>query len=193
MSDASEVKEAIASIAATFSDWLPANGPLTFDSVKWTPHLVAANPDRVLHVHLSDSMPRHVSRRLRAAALTHIVYVALTIEALYDEAVLRVLSDIDAEVIVLGAKSSQLEGCYFLSALADRGVPVALGLRRDLAIASWARRTAGSNFQKGRHFEGLLAFLLSQVSDFKIFERNFRAATDEIDIVVQLDGLSSSC
>jgi hypothetical protein len=46
---------------------------------------------------------------------------------------------------------------------------------------------------RGRRFEGLLAFLLSQVADFRVKERNLRGATDEVDIVVQIDNQSARC
>jgi hypothetical protein len=38
-----------------------------------------------------------------------------------------------------------------------------------------------------------VAFLLGQVADFRIFQRNFRTETGEIDIVLQIDNYSSRC
>jgi hypothetical protein len=44
-----------------------------------------------------------------------------------------------------------------------------------------------SGRREGRRFEVLLAYLLSQVTDFRVVERNLRTATQELDIVLQID------
>ena len=108
-----------------------------------------------------------------------------------NEDVLRVLADVDADVLVID-EETKVRSAYYLAALADNSVPVPPGLRRELALRCWAQRRENTNFQKGRHFEGLLAFLLSQVTGFRIFDRNFNGATDEIDVVVRVDAFSDA-
>src|SRR5207244_881948 len=39
--------------------------------------------------------------------------------------------------------------------------------------------------QRGRRYEAAVAFLLSQVDDFDVVERNLRTETEELDAVVQ--------
>src|SRR5262249_55962173 len=152
--------------------------PLTVGGRRWLPSLVREKVSGVLYVHVSTSMPRYIARRLRWAAVDHRIYVALTIEALYDEDILKILSDVDAEVIVV-EEDSEIRSAYYLAALADNSIPISPDLRRQLASRCWAQRRQGTSFQKGRNFEGLLAFLLSQVTGFRIFSRNFNGETDE--------------
>jgi Holliday junction resolvase-like predicted endonuclease len=190
--DATIVDEIVARIEESGQHWKRPSEPLSVDGRSWLPYLVSDRAAAVLHVHISAIMPRYVVTRLRAAAASYRVYVALTIEALYDEEVLEILREVDAEVVVVGEDSIP-KSAYYLAALADNSVPVELELRRKLALDCWSRRRAGSNFDKGRHFEGLLAFMLSSVNGFRIFARNFNGETDEIDIVVRVDSISDAC
>src|ERR1035437_1860880 len=189
--DASATAAAVARITAELTGWSIPSSPIDCHGKWWTPHLVGDG--RALHVHLADSLPRWVAARLKAASADRSVCVALKIESLYDEELLRLLGDVNAELFVLDGSRSKSRPAHYLAAVADESVPVSLGLRHDLATVEWGRRREGSNYEKGQQFEGLLAFLLSQVHGFKIFERNYRAATDEIDIVVQVDSMTSRC
>jgi hypothetical protein len=62
-----------------------------------------------------------------------------------------------------------------------------MATRRKIARAVFAdvKRRAGTAFVRGRRFEGLICFLLSQTEDFRVVEHNIRTATEEIDAVVQ--------
>lgn len=190
--DASLVDDIVTLIQSSSGDWKRPSEPLTLGSRRWLPDLVTANGRSVLHVHVSTSIPRYIARRLQGAAADYMIYVALRIESLYDEDVLRILAEVDAEVLVI-EDESKIGTAYYLAALADNSVPVAPALRRELTQRCWARRREGTSFQKGRHFEGLLAFLLSQVTGFRIFSRNFNGATDEIDIVLRVDAFTDAC
>jgi hypothetical protein len=77
--------------------------------------------------------------------------------------------------------------------LADESVPVPPGVRRELAQNAWNERDEGTNYEKGRRLEALLAFLLGQVDDFIVKDRSFRGETDEIDIVLQIGKFTSRC
>ena len=193
MHDAKMVDEIVEWVKSTNRKWIVPAEPLTVGSKTWKPYLVREDRSAVLHVHVSATMPRWIRRRLEAAARNHRVYVALTLEGLYDEELLKMLSDIDADVFVFGDGADAKQPAYFLAALADRSIPVSETLGRELATRCWVQRREGSNYDKGRHFEGLLAFLLSRVSGFRIYERNFNAETDEIDIVVRVDAFSQAC
>jgi len=179
-------------INAKSRDWAAPTEPLTVGMQSWTPNLVRKNAPGVLHVHVAATMLVNIRRRLLEASAGSRVYVALTMEGLYDEEVLNVLCEVDAYVIVFGDDSDG-KAAYYLAALADRGIPVEPTLRRELALRCWAKRTEGSNFERGRHFEGLLAFMLSHVRGFRIFSRNFNGVSDEIDIVVRVDAFSDAC
>ena len=190
--DASIVDKIVARIEDSSSEWKKPTSPLTVGGRRWLPSLIREKVSGVLYVHVSASMPRYIARRLRWAAIDYRIYIALSIEALYDEGILRILSDANADVIVVG-EDSELKPAYYLAALADNSIPISPDLRRELASRCWAQRREGTSFQKGRNFEGLLAFLLSQVTGFRIFGRNFNGATDEIDIIVRVDAFSNAC
>jgi Holliday junction resolvase-like predicted endonuclease len=190
--DASIVEDVVTRIEEGSKEWARPSMALTVDGRRWLPHLVMTDGPGVLYVHVSSSIPRYIARRLRGASEEHRIYIALRIEALYDEDVLRILADVDAEVLVIEGES-KIGSAYYLAALADNSIPVTPELRRELTSRCWAQRRVGTSFQKGRHFEGLLAFLLSQVTGFRIFDRNFNGATDEIDIIVRVDAFTDAC
>lgn len=186
--NALEVDRIVPLIKKLDNQWLP---PVRIDSAKWVPHL--SRPDRnwALHVHLSDGCPRYIRRRLVAAAEAgHLVHVALPLEALYDSEVLEVLGEADASVYVVDVGGQPTPRRHFLAAMADLSVPVEPLLRRKLASAVWNRRADGTPNQQGRRLEALIAFLLAQAADLSIYERNFRSATGEIDIVLRVDNFS---
>lgn len=188
--DADQVEAVANELEETLEGWSRPTSSIAVDGFSWMPHLV--RDGGVLHVHMAESMPRYIRKRLIAAAAKGMkVSVALPMESLYDPEVLRVLAATDANVVVLD--EGEISEDHHLTQLADRGIPVDIAMRQELALASWSRRGQGNNVQKGRRLEGLLAFLLSQVDGFRVFERNLRAETDEIDIVVQVDSLTGYC
>ena len=109
--------------------------------------------------------------------------------------IIELLVSIDANVIVLDDYdvSRQLESRPLLTALADIEVPVSPELRRNIAKTVLERIENGSPQQKGRRLESLLAFTFSQVGDLKVVERNYRNETEEIDLVLQVNKISSRC
>jgi Holliday junction resolvase-like predicted endonuclease len=191
MHDAKMVDEIVEWVRSTNPKWTEPAESIRLESTSWKPYLVREDRHAVLHVHVSATMPRWIRRRLEEAARYHRVYVALTIEGLYDEEMLKVLSDIDADVFVFDGGSDS-KPAYYLAALADRSIPVRQPLSRNLMTRCWEHRRVGSNYDKGRHFEGLLAFMLSRVNGFRIYDRNFNAETDEIDIVVRVTAFTEA-
>src|SRR6266511_257246 len=85
--DARSADEIAQRIIARDNKWRVPLEPLDLGGTRWTPHLVADGPPRALHIHLSETLPSYVARRLVAAAASHRVYVALFLETLYDDAV----------------------------------------------------------------------------------------------------------
>lgn len=187
-----DVADVIDRITTRHSHWAPAPDHLQLGpGLRWQPDLIAHDPPRVLHVLTSQGMPRYLRRRLLAASTTHEVFVALPFEALYTADVLTTLAELDAYVHIVDDADERPR--HYLAAMADLGVAVGKDLRTSLAAEAWRRRGDGTSHQRGRRLEALLAFLLSQIADFRIFQRNFRNASQEIDIVIQVDNASDKC
>ncbi len=165
------------------------NVALDLKTKRWVPSAVSESKKRVLHVCLTGAIPRHIALRMVEASERGLhLTVALTIDALYSPEVLRVLAQVDADVFVLrdyGPKASNSR--HFLAAMADLGVPADPDTRIQISQAVFSRIGTGTKQQKGRRFEALLAFLLEQITDFRVVERNLRTATQELDIVLQID------
>lgn len=178
------------------SDWSESGEAIRSEQgMAWRPSLVGADdPDLVLHVHIAEELRPHMRARLAMAQqMGCSVVVALRLDALYESDTVRFLGAIDAEVIVVEPGGSPSERAHILTALADCAVAVDYRTRTAIAKKAWDLRSEGTNFEKGRRFEGLLAFLLQQVADFRVVERNLRGSTDEVDLVLQVDNWSSRC
>lgn len=170
--------------------WSPAE-PIALGAIRWTPHLVNERKKWVLHIHLGECLPNYVARRLRAAIETgYRVNIALYTEALYQSETLELLAEIDAYTYIIDDPSKPKDRRHYLAAMADLEIPAKPTLRKQLGLIAWNKLAEGTANDKGRRLEALLAFILSQVNDFKIFSRNYRNKTQEIDIVVQVVRLS---
>lgn len=185
------VADVTAAIRGADSRWTDGEVLDLPNGKRWTPHL--ARDGWVLHVHLSEQLPGYMKRRLQAAGESSRIAVALSFEALYDADLLRLLARLDAYVYVIEDPRGDHRIRHYLAAIADLSVPVAPQLRCDLALIAWALRSEGTAQQRGQRLEALLAFVLSQVDGFKIFRRNFRTETAEIDIVLQVDNATTRC
>lgn len=170
-----------------------SNIGLDLKTKRWVPSAVTESRRRILHVCLTGSIPRHIASRMTEAYECDFqLFVALTIDALYSPEVLELLVDVDADVIVLqDCRPKDLSPRHFLAAMADLGVPSDPITRTQICKPVYDRIGSGSNQQKGRRFEALLAYLLSQITDFRVVERNLRTATQELDVVLQIDHHSS--
>lgn len=181
----------------TSSQWSEADEVVTDGSISWRPVLRDVHDsDLLLHVHLASELRSYLRDRLAmATSVGKRVVVALPLEALYESDIVEFLGDIDADVIVIDPADHvpSPKSSHLLTALSDNSVAVNHATRTVIASKAWQRRTEGTNHEKGRRFEGLLAFLLHQVGDFRVVERNLRAATEEIDLVIQIDNWSARC
>lgn len=193
--NASDIDDEVAKICSldTKSDWR-SGGELDLPPKKWRPSALSADGSRLLYVCIQSEFPQFVIDRLRLAKERTLgVTLGLTIASLYSLPTLKVLAEVDADVMVLDDydEKRRYEPRHFLAAIADIGAPVAPKVRQLIGRKSWMTIHDGTNFEKGRRLESLLAFLFSQVRDLKVVERNFRSETEEIDLVLQIDNFSS--
>lgn len=189
------VDEVIERYAARDRKWRLPDEPLRLGSgtVAWRPSLVSQDGSSVAYVQVTDKLRPFIERRLLAASADGLqVHVIVELSCLYNSKTLSVLESIDAVVDVID--DERVDGkSHVLAVMADLGVPVNREVRQSLARSSWARRVAGSAWVRGRRLEALLSFLLSQVVDFRVVERNYRTATEEVDVVIQIDNYSNRC
>lgn len=176
-----------------FKDWQSAQ-TLNLAGKNWRPHAVSADGSEVLHVSLQGPIPRFVIDRLQRAAAKDVKgVVALSVATLYQPEVVTELAAIDTEVLVLDdyREERRLTRRHILAAVADIEVPIAPDRRQQIGEDVWSRISQGTAHQKGRRLEALLAFLFSQIDDLRVVERNFRGASDEVDLVLQVDNHSN--
>jgi hypothetical protein len=170
--------------------WSPPGDSLTFGNLGWRPHLVRVSPGRraFLHVQLTDVLRPYLVERLRAAhADGWEIHLVLDVGSLHAPAFLDGLVGIDVS-IHLARDDGLLEHARdLLVILGERAIPLPPWLRVKIAQSAWERRRDGSKQVRGRRLEGLLAFLFGQVRGLRLAELNFRSATEEIDLVLQID------
>jgi hypothetical protein len=140
-----------------------------------------------LHIHVADRLRGYATRRFAAAFEAGIsVHVATTLGRLYDAELLEQLAQADAQVHLIDGSVPVKKAVRVLALLADLQIRVPVELRTALGRQGWDMSCRdGTPDQKGKRFEALVAFLLSQVDGFWIFERNYRTDTEEIDAVIQ--------
>jgi hypothetical protein len=158
----------------------------------WRPDLVRADNSALLHVHVADHLRTYAIKRFEWAVEAGVeVHVATTLNRLYDPTLLKQLAAADALVHVINGSTDLAKGERLLGVLADEEIRVPASLRTELARYGLEFSAAdGSSHQKGRRFEALVAFLLSQVDGLSIFSRNYKTETEEIDVVLQQHSLS---
>lgn len=166
----------------------------SFGTLSWTPDLVHRETGALLHIHRADHLRTHVTDRMRAATQAgKTVCLAVSLRHLYDEEMLRNIVEYDPRMFVIdGQRPKPLP--RLLACLADEGIQVSTETRSVLGRAGLALCGAdGTADERGKRLEALLAFLLSQIEDFVVIERNYRTATEEIDVVVQQRATTGRC
>ena len=174
-----------ARLMATDATWRPGT-TIDLGARRWQPDLLGKDGRSLLHVHSADRLRNFVEVRLRAATdAGYEIHIATTLERLYDVELLRQIVPFDPLIHVL-TEAQCSPGERLLAVLADRGVRVDRETRATLASSALdLAGSAASSHTRGKRFEAVLAFLLSQVQDFTVAARNFRPVAEEIDIVVQ--------
>lgn len=172
------------------SSWMPG-GSIELGNLHWRPYL-RREDKALLHIHLADRLRPYVRERFEAASTDGFeVHLAAPLISLYDEELLADVAVVDPLIHVIeeaggGQPPKVGEPARLFACLADHGIQLTPSVRRDLGrIGLEISKREGTSHQKGRRFEALLAFLLSQVDDFVVVERNFNTATEEIDLVIQ--------
>jgi hypothetical protein len=117
----------------------------------------------------------------------HEIHLALPLSKLYDEELLSSTHALDPQIHVINENSLDVVAPdALLTVLCDRRVRVTSQARSLLAAKGVELSAADATSQlRGRRYEAAIAFLLSQVSDFDVVERNLRTDTEELDAVVQ--------
>lgn len=161
---------------------------LTLGSKRWQPSLLRKVGARrsLLHIHVAERLRGYAEERMILAFEQGIeIHVALSLRKLYDEYLLSKLAAVDPLVHIIDEPLLE-KPPRLLACLADHQIVLPPATRQVLATAGHTISQApGTNDQKGKRLEALVAFLASQVDDFRVIERNFRTRTGEIDIVVQ--------
>lgn len=168
--------------------WKPGETRL-FGSLSWQPELERDDLSAILHVHLADRLRTYMLGRLRAARVAgYEVHMAMPFTSLYDEELLKALVEIEPHIHIISFsdKEEVNEPLSLLACLTDHRVRVTPETRRHIGNAALElSRREGGTYERGQRFEGFLAFLLSQVEDFDVVERNYRTETEELDAVIQ--------
>jgi len=186
--DLSRVRDVARRIREGDKAWDKSPATLSFGTVSWTPDLTRKHPKACLHVHLGDRLMPYVLKRMRAARdAGWRIEVAIPLSALYSESVLLELLPLEPSVHVIDHGSRLRSPSSLLTAVADHEVRLT-AQARVVAAAEGFRlvKLAGSKHLKGRRLESLIAFLLSQVSDFTVLSINYRTRTEELDVVVKV-------
>ncbi|MYC66866.1 MAG: restriction endonuclease [Acidobacteriia bacterium] len=182
-----DVGHVVKTIEAQDPEWKLGHA-LSLDSdLSWKPDLIKGN-DTVLSVHLASRIRPYLRRRLKlASVLGKEVHVAMPLESLFDEDLLRDLTAIDAQVHLVEDLSSVGNPSPVLAQVADHRISLGNKTRRSVARQAWdlCQEPDLAPHVKGRRLEGLVCLLLSQIDDFLVVERNLRTETEELDAVVQ--------
>jgi hypothetical protein len=174
-------------IRALNSGW--ADGQASaYGSERWRPDLTRSDVPAVLHVHLAERLrPYVIDRMVAAHQAGHEIHLALPLSKLYDEDLLSSTHALDPQIHVIEDDSLDVSAPdALLTVLCDRRVRVTPQARSLLGAKAVELSSADISAQlRGRRYEAAIAFLLSQVSDFDVVERNLRTDTEELDAVVQ--------
>jgi hypothetical protein len=195
--DRSAVIRITSAVASADARWQEGT-PHDFGGLTWKPDLEQPPDDEhalaVLHVHLAERLRPYIAARLiEAAGAGADVHLAVEVQSLYDEAFLTAVVVCNPLIHLIrshgpSAGDVRVEPALaLLTCLAMSGIRVQPATRKSIAraVLDVVKARTGTAFARGRRFEGLILFLLSQTDDFRVVEHNLRTAAEEIDGVVQ--------
>jgi len=187
-----EPEEIAESLAKADDTWVIGGSVELSGGTTWRPDAVRDDGSALLHVHVAERLRSYATGRFEQALEDGIqVHVATTLGRLYDHDLLIDLVVADAIVHIV-EPAEDVAPRWVLAIIADVGMTVPPDVRCVLAnhgLQNAARD--GTADQKGKRFEAVVAFLLSQVDGFAIFSRNYKTSTEEIDAVIQRQGIDS--
>lgn len=171
--------------------WTKPDQPLTLEGVSWTPEFVKG--DAALVLLMGDQTPRFLRKRLLAARKGGITLVcAVDSIALSSSETIRLLSQIDASISLFTNRSFS-EPQPLLKFLGAEQIAINADIRQELIDRGLQEcGLAATNDKKGRTLEWLLHFMFSQINGFRVRECNYRTASEELDVVIQLTTLDGS-
>ena len=184
-----ERDELLASVEATgffvSENWRRPSAPISVGAEKWTPDFVGDKG--ALCIVTGIIIPGFLGKRMRSAKAAGVaILCVVSLEAIATPAVVKFLSEVDARVVlisegVVGSPSP------LLKLLGEEELAIDPGTRSQLIRDGLAAcKAATTKDQKGKRLEWLLHFMFSQVKDFRVKQCNYRTATEELDVVVQL-------
>lgn len=185
--DLSDLHSVIESVINADPAWVPGTAD-SFGQVRWRPDLERADSPAVLHVHLAERLRPYVLDRLTAASEAgREIHLALPLSTLYDEGLLKSVHELDPQVHLIRSETfDTAQPDALLTVLCDQQIQVSPAARTLLATKGLElSQLDASAHVKGRRYEAVIAFLLSQVSDFTVVERDLRTDTEELDAVIQ--------
>lgn len=170
--------------------WIRPSEPLELSGgVRWTPDY--CNGEGVMAILLGGELPAFMRKRLLAAHAANMAVLCLVDQAALGSAeVLEVLAAVCAEVSLV-SDDGITDPLALLKFLATNECAVDADTRRRLVeFGIAACRSAATNDRKGKTLEWLLHFMFSQVQDFRVIKCNYRTATEELDVAIQLSAIN---
>jgi hypothetical protein len=182
--DLADVAKMITAIQKLDAEWKQPKKSLGLTPADWRPHLVAEK--RACHVHAVSILREHWTKRMAAAKKKkRQVTIAAPLSCWYTNETILAADELDAAGIVLrpSGKTWQAKGYNTIVELvAEENLIVAANNLQLIGRKTLERaRVATDKHVRGRLFERFLCLLFSQISDFELFEHNYRTETEEID------------
>lgn len=182
---------ALAAIQGLDRTWHAPSAALSFDGLRWLPHLERKNKC-VLHLELTGEISHALERRLRAAHVAEYeLTVALGTQNLNVETLL-LLQKLDARLLTFGDEDR------FRKVFRHRSVADWVASARFAVTPNDFARLANERFDmalsgpvstKGRHFEETLCFVFNQVSWLTVDKHAYRNASEEIDLLLGIHAI----
>jgi len=182
--DLADVAKMVEAIQKSDTAWKEPKKSLGLAPSDWRPNLVAGK--RVCHVHAVSILREHwIMRMVAAQKANKQVTIGAPLSCWYANETILVADKIDAAGIVLrpsgkGWQAKRYETIVEL--VAGENLIVAPSNLQLIGQKLLERaRNATNKYVRGRLFERFLCLLFSQISDFELFEHNYRTETEEID------------
>jgi hypothetical protein len=169
--------------------WQKPLAPLDLGTARWTPDYV--KPDSALAIVLGPRVPGFLEKRLKAAYIAGVqLLCVIDWAALSSGETLLLLSEVDAQVALVSEGATVSTPLPLLKFLGVEQFGIDATVRRELIRHGIAECfAAATNDMKGKRLEWLLHFMFSQVGDFRVKSCNYRTASEELDVVIQLTAM----
>ncbi len=182
--DLADVANMVAAILKSDAAWKEPKKSLGLTPADWRPNLVAGK--RVCHVHAVSILREHWTKRMIAAQKANKkVTIAGPLSCWYANETILAADDLDAAGIVLRPSGKLWRAKAYdsiVELVAGENLIVAANSLQLIGRKLLTRaRSATDKHVRGQLFERLLCLLFSQISDFELYEHNYRTETEEID------------